>query len=70
MEGFLFRVGFLSIPRSYNVSSLTLSELYGNEDGSVPATFQIIFFVGWKPSDSQPQPLARGSAKMSLKDVL
>jgi NADH dehydrogenase [ubiquinone] 1 alpha subcomplex assembly factor 5 len=44
--------------------------LYGNEDGSVPATFQIIFFVGWKPSDSQPQPLARGSAKMSLKDVL
>lgn len=45
-------------------------ELYGNADGTVPATFQIIFFIGWKPAPTQPQPLARGSAKASLKDVL
>lgn len=48
---------------------LTL-ELYGNEDGSVPATFQMIFFIGWKPAPNQPKPLERGSAKTSLKDVL
>ncbi|KAF8842681.1 S-adenosyl-L-methionine-dependent methyltransferase [Paxillus ammoniavirescens] len=45
-------------------------ELYGNEDGSIPATFQIIYMIGWKPSSSQPKPLERGSAKTSLKDVL
>ncbi|GMK59184.1 hypothetical protein CspeluHIS016_0701990 [Cutaneotrichosporon spelunceum] len=45
-------------------------ELYGNEDGSVPATFQIIFFIGWKPGPNQPKPLARGSGKTNLKDVL
>ncbi|WWC91839.1 uncharacterized protein L201_006786 [Kwoniella dendrophila CBS 6074] len=45
-------------------------ELYGNEDGSVPATFQIIFLIGWKPGPNQPQALERGSATTSLKDVL
>lgn len=28
-------------------------EMYGNEDGSVPATFQIIYMIGWKPHESQ-----------------
>lgn len=46
------------------------TELYGNEDGTVPATFQMIFFIGWKPAPNQPKPLERGSAKTSLKDVL
>ncbi|WVR07555.1 hypothetical protein IAU60_004597 [Kwoniella sp. DSM 27419] len=45
-------------------------ELYGNEDGSVPATFQIIFLIGWKPGPNQPKPLERGSATTNLKDIL
>ncbi|WVR00077.1 hypothetical protein IAU59_007219 [Kwoniella sp. CBS 9459] len=45
-------------------------ELYGDEDGSVPATFQIIFLIGWKPGPNQPKPLERGSATTNLKDVL
>lgn len=28
-------------------------ELYGNEDGSIPATFQLLYFIGWKPHPSQ-----------------
>ncbi|KAF4075390.1 hypothetical protein AMELA_G00233920 [Ameiurus melas] len=28
-------------------------EMYGNEDGSVPATFDILFMIGWKPHESQ-----------------
>ncbi|RXN00994.1 NADH dehydrogenase [ubiquinone] 1 alpha subcomplex assembly factor 5 [Acipenser ruthenus] len=28
-------------------------EMYGNEDGSVPATFQILYMIGWKPDSSQ-----------------
>ncbi|KAI7859632.1 S-adenosyl-L-methionine-dependent methyltransferase [Circinella umbellata] len=45
-------------------------ELHGNPDGTVPATFQIIYMIGWKPSPTQPLPKKRGSATTSLKDVL
>jgi len=45
-------------------------ELHGNPDGTIPATFQIIYGIGWKPSPTQPKPLERGSGKTSLKDVL
>lgn len=44
-------------------------ELYSNEDGSVPATFQMIYFIGWKPDPSQPKALERGSGNVSLKDI-
>lgn len=42
------------------------------EDGTVtiPATFNVIFMIGWKMSDSQPQPLERGTGEINLKDVL
>ncbi|KAH8319936.1 hypothetical protein KR074_009687 [Drosophila pseudoananassae] len=51
-------------------ASAIYKELYSkpNENG-VPATFQIIYFVGWKPGPNQPQPLARGSGEVSLKDL-
>lgn len=35
----------------------------------IPATFQIIYMIGWSPHESQPKPLKRGSAKHSLKDI-
>lgn len=44
-------------------------DMYGNEDGSVPATFQVLFMIGWKPDESQAKPAARGSATASLKDL-
>jgi NADH dehydrogenase [ubiquinone] 1 alpha subcomplex assembly factor 5 len=43
--------------------------IYGNQDGSIPATFQIIYLIGWKPHHSQPHPLKRGSAQKSFKDL-
>ncbi|KAJ3406793.1 hypothetical protein HDV05_005828, partial [Chytridiales sp. JEL 0842] len=43
--------------------------VYGNEDGSVPATFQILYMIGWKPDPSQPKPLKRGSGEISLKSL-
>lgn len=42
--------------------------LYGQED-KVPATFQVIYLVGWKPDPSQPKPANRGSGQVSLKDL-
>jgi NADH dehydrogenase [ubiquinone] 1 alpha subcomplex assembly factor 5 len=45
-------------------------ELHGNADGSVPATFRLIFMIGWKEGEGQQQPLPRGSGMVSIKDVL
>lgn len=44
-------------------------EMYGNEDRSVPATFQILYMIGWKPHDSQAKPAKRGSANVSFADL-
>ncbi|KAI0371520.1 S-adenosyl-L-methionine-dependent methyltransferase [Pilatotrama ljubarskyi] len=51
-------------------ASAIYKELHGQEDGSVPATFQVIYVIGWKPAPNQPKPLERGSAQTNLKDVL
>ncbi|KAF7789455.1 hypothetical protein EIP86_000400 [Pleurotus ostreatoroseus] len=45
-------------------------ELHGNEEGHIPATFQIIYVIGWKPAPSQPKALDRGTGQTSLKEVL
>ncbi|XP_029010209.1 arginine-hydroxylase NDUFAF5, mitochondrial [Betta splendens] len=44
-------------------------EMYGSEDGSVPATFQILHMIGWKPHQSQAKPARRGSATASFGDL-
>ncbi|KAM3622887.1 uncharacterized protein V6R79_004303 [Siganus canaliculatus] len=44
-------------------------EMYGNEDGSVPATFEILYMIGWKPHESQAKPAKRGSATVSFGDL-
>lgn len=43
-------------------------DMYGKDDG-ITATFQIIYFVGWKPAPYQPKPLDRGTGEVSLKDI-
>jgi NADH dehydrogenase [ubiquinone] 1 alpha subcomplex assembly factor 5 len=45
------------------------NQLYGFPDGSVPATFQVIYFIGWAPHESQQKPKKRGSAKVSMKTL-
>ncbi|XP_021955417.1 arginine-hydroxylase NDUFAF5, mitochondrial [Folsomia candida] len=44
-------------------------QMYGNEDGSIPATFQIIYMIAWKPDPSQPKPLPQQRPDVSLKDL-
>merc|ERR1739848_323329 len=34
--------------------------LHGNEDGTLPATFRIIYMIGWHESPDQAKPLPRG----------
>ncbi|KAJ4304822.1 hypothetical protein N0V90_000350 [Kalmusia sp. IMI 367209] len=44
--------------------------LHGNEDGSLPATFRLIYMIGWKHSPTQAKPLERGTGMFSIKDYL
>lgn len=46
------------------------AEFAGDPDGRVRATLEIIWLLGWAPHESQQKPLRRGSATVSLKDVL
>ncbi len=43
---------------------------WAGSDGRLPATFQILYLTAWGPADSQPRPLAPGSARHSLADAL
>ncbi|KAF9690864.1 hypothetical protein EKO04_011087 [Ascochyta lentis] len=45
-------------------------ELHGNEDGTLPATFRLIYMIGWKHSPEQAKPLERGTGMFSIKDYL
>jgi len=45
-------------------------EMHGNKDGTVPATFRIIYMIGWTDGEGQPKPLKRGTGQANLKDVL
>ncbi|XP_011818926.1 PREDICTED: NADH dehydrogenase [ubiquinone] 1 alpha subcomplex assembly factor 5 [Colobus angolensis palliatus] len=44
-------------------------EMYRNEDGSVPATYQIYYMIGWKYHESQAKPAERGSATVSFGEL-
>ena len=44
-------------------------ECYGDADGNIQASFQVIYFIGWSPHESQQVPLQRGTASASLKDL-
>ena len=55
------------LPRA--VLAASLAHLM-DEDGKFPATFEIVFLTGWSPHESQPRPLAPGSAKARLADAL
>jgi NADH dehydrogenase [ubiquinone] 1 alpha subcomplex assembly factor 5 len=51
-------------------AALIYGERFGDADGRIPATFEVLFLCGWAPHPSQPKPLPRGSATTRLADVL
>ncbi|MEO0619258.1 MAG: methyltransferase domain-containing protein [Pseudomonadota bacterium] len=46
------------------------AQTYGDSDGRIPATVELVTLTGWAPDESQPKPLAPGSATTRLADVL
>ncbi|CAN6357921.1 unnamed protein product [Urochloa humidicola] len=43
--------------------------MFGLEDGSIPATFQVIYMTGWREHPSQQKAKRRGSATISFSDI-
>lgn len=43
--------------------------MFAAEDGTIPATFQIIYMTGWREHQSQQKPKKRGSATVSFQDL-
>lgn len=46
------------------------AERFSDPDGRIRATFRIIHMSGWRPHESQQKPARRGSATVSLADIL
>jgi SAM-dependent methyltransferase len=63
-------------PRQFSRRDLFLraAEIYRarheGTDGRIPATFEIVWLAGWSPDASQRQPAGRGSATVTLADML
>lgn len=43
--------------------------MFAAEDGTVPATFQVIYMTGWREHESQQKAKRRGSATVSFQDI-
>ncbi|KPQ06895.1 MAG: Methyltransferase domain [Rhodobacteraceae bacterium HLUCCA12] len=43
---------------------------FGDEQGRLPATVEILFLTGWAPDDTQQKPLRPGTAAARLADAL
>ncbi len=46
------------------------AQTWGQPDGRIPATFEIIALTGWAPHEGQQKPLRPGSAAARLADAL
>jgi SAM-dependent methyltransferase len=66
----------LARPRHFTKRQLFLdiaeryAENFGDGDGRIPASFQILYLTGWAPDRSQQKPLKPGSAATSLTEAL
>lgn len=45
-------------------------ELHAEGGESIPATFRIIYMIGWTEGEGQAKPLPRGTGQVNIKDVL
>jgi NADH dehydrogenase [ubiquinone] 1 alpha subcomplex assembly factor 5 len=45
-------------------------ELHAEGGETIPATFRMIYMIGWKEGPNQSQPLPRGSGQINIKDIL
>ena len=51
-------------------AAVIYTKRFGDADGHIPATFEVLYLTGWAPDSSQPQPLKPGSAAHRLAAAL
>jgi SAM-dependent methyltransferase len=66
----------LARPRGFTAATLfaeaadRYADRHADEDGRIPATFEVIYLAGWAPAETQQKPLRPGSAAQRLADAL
>jgi len=45
-------------------------ELHAEGGENIPATFRIIYMIGWTEGEGQAKPLPRGAGQLNMKDIL
>lgn len=45
-------------------------ELHSEGGERIPATWRVIYMIGWTAGKGQPEPLARGTGEVNMKDYL
>ncbi|KAI4117421.1 MAG: hypothetical protein LQ345_002342 [Seirophora villosa] len=45
-------------------------ELHSEGGEKIPATWRVIYMIGWTAGKGQPEPLARGTGEVNMKDIL
>lgn len=45
-------------------------QLHADGGEAMPATFRMIYMIGWKEGPNQSKPLPRGSGDINIKDIL
>lgn len=60
------------LPRDVMLATDAIYRQLHMEEGArgIPATFRLIYMIGWKEGSGQAQPLQRGSGDVNLKDIL
>ena len=61
--GFTRRATLLAAAEHYR-------DMFGDDSGRIPATFQVLYLAGWCPHESQQQALKPGSGEVSLAAAL
>lgn len=64
------RPGRLATRTLLGLAGAAYANAASDPDGRVRATLEIIWVSGWAPHENQQKPARRGSATVSLKDVL
>lgn len=59
-----------AIPSLFHTAGKYYADNFSDQDGQLESTFEIIFLIGWAPSETQQKPLRPGSAQNRLADAL
>jgi malonyl-ACP O-methyltransferase BioC len=64
------RANYFTRRETLHAVAACYQDLFGQPDGRIPATFQVLYLTGWRPHESQQQPARRGSGRASIAEAV